>query len=188
MTRLGGLRLVRTEPLDTPTFFGLENLHFVDDDDQPVIRSVVRHPGAVVVVPIVGDHIVLIRQYRAAIDQLVLELPAGKLDVEGEPLADAASRECEEEIGYRPQQLTELISFFNSPGMTDEHTTVFVGEDLVHVGRTPIGPEEVNSEVVEVSIDEVGDLVASGVIDDAKSIIGLLAYLRSRHGTESTDA
>lgn len=183
LSTYGGLRFVRSEPIDTPTFFDLENLHFVDADDTEHVRSVVRHPGAVVVVPIDGDQVVLIRQYRAAIGQDVLELPAGKLDVEGEATDVAAARECEEEIGYRPARTDRLISFYNSPGMTDEHTTVFVADGLTYVGRTPIGPEEETSEVVRVAIDEVDGLIQSGEIDDAKSIIGLHAYLRYRHDT-----
>ena len=152
-----------------------------------MVRSVVRHPGAVVIVPIVSDCVVMIRQYRAAVDDDVLELPAGKLDVEGESLESAAIRECEEEIGYRPERMRQLVSFWNSPGFTDERMTVFVTEQLTRVGRNPIGPEEVASEVVEIPIGQIDAMLASGEIEDAKSMIGLMAYLQTQqHDTDST--
>ena len=177
----GGLRLIRTETLETDTFFEIENLHFEDNVGRPAIRSVVRHPGAVVVVPVHEGNILLIRQYRAAVDRELLELPAGKLDVEGEQLETAAARECAEEIGYRPTTLQRLVSFLNSPGFTDEASTVFVASGLEFVGREPDGPEEVFSEVVSVAVGEIGDLLLSGEIEDGKSLIGLMAYLQLLH-------
>lgn len=176
----GGLRFVRAEPIDTATFFDIENLHYVDSGGRPVVRSVVRHPGAVVVVPLLDDAVVMIRQFRVAAGRPLLELPAGKLDVAGEPLEEAARRECEEEIGYRPGRLRHLSAFWNSPGFTDEHTTVFLATDLEPVARAPHGPEEETSEVVVLPVDEIVDLLDSGGIDDGKSLIGLLAYLRSK--------
>ena len=179
----GGLRFTRSEALSTDAFFAVENLHYEDADGNPVVRSVVRHPGAVVVVPLLGESVVMIRQYRAAIDRMLLELPAGKLDVAGEALSAAASRECAEEIGYEPTVLTHLTSFWNSPGFTDEYTTVFLAEDLCHVGRRPHGAEEIASEVVEVPVADIGRLVGSGEIEDGKSLIGLMAYLQRHDGT-----
>ena len=82
------------------------------------------HPGAVVVVPVDADgNALLVRQYRVAAGRDLLEVPAGKRDVPGEPPEVTASRELEEEIGRRAGRLRLLCEFFNSPGFTDEHTS-----------------------------------------------------------------
>ena len=175
-----GLEFVRAEAVDSDTFFGIENLHYLDSEGHAVVRSVVRHPGVVVIVPISGQSIVMIRQYRASVDKMLLELPAGKLDVDGESRESAARRECEEEIGFRPGRLRELCSFLNSPGFTDEHATIYVGDGLVDVGRSPMGPEEVASVVVTVPIEEIRAMLDSGDITDGKTLIGLMAYLRTQ--------
>jgi nudix-type nucleoside diphosphatase (YffH/AdpP family) len=174
----GGLQFVRSVPIESDTFVDVENLYYTDADGNEVVRNVVRHMGAVVVVPIHDDNVVMIRQYRAAIDDGLVELPAGKLDVEGESLESAASRECIEEVGYKPGQLEYLTSFFNSPGFTDERTTVFVAENLTFVGRQPHGPEEVSSEVIEIPLASIPAMLIEGEITDAKSMIGLFAYLQ----------
>ena len=143
-------------------------------------REAVRHPGAVAVVAVVGDDVVLIRQYRAPVDAMVLELPAGKLDVPGEDPALAAGRELEEEIGYRPGTLEPLSSFFTGPGFTDEHMTVYLATDCVAVASNPHGPEEIAAEIVRLRIDELATYIASGEITDAKTLVGLLAFLQRR--------
>lgn len=139
----------------------------------------VRHPGAVAVVPVVDDAVVLIRQYRAPVDTSLLELPAGKLDVPGEDPEITAARELEEEIGYRPGSLALLATFFTGPGFTDEHMRVYVATGCTPTRRHPHGPEEQAAEIVHVPVGDLPALIAAGDVADAKTLVGLLAYLRS---------
>ncbi len=137
-------------------------------------REYVRHPGAVMVVPIVDGHVVMVRQYRAVIDQYLLEIPAGKRDVPGEEPATTAVRELKEEVGLAPGTLTELASFYNTPGFCDEFSYLFLATDCVDVGSDLQGAEEEDMTVEHVALDTVPGLIASGHLIDAKSIIGLL--------------
>lgn len=146
-------------------------------------RDVVHHPGAVSVVPVVdggsGPEVILVRQYRSAVDRELLEVPAGKRDVDGEPPEVTAARELEEEIGHKAGRLEKLAEFYNSPGFCDEHSTVFLGLDLVPTEPSFHGIEEHHMTVEQVPLAEVFALVAGGRITDAKTIIGLtLAHHR----------
>jgi ADP-ribose pyrophosphatase len=156
---------------------------FVGPDGFTFERDIVRHPGAVSVVAAEADrrHVILVRQYRAAVDTALLELPAGKLDVPGEPPEDCAARELAEEIGYRPGSLVELCQFLNSPGFSDERSWIYLGENLVRCDRDAQGVEERHLTLERVDLDELDDLIATGEILDAKTIIGLqLARSRLR--------
>jgi ADP-ribose pyrophosphatase len=138
-------------------------------------RDIVHHPGAVSVVPLVdeGSAVLLVRQYRAAIDRDLLEIPAGKRDVEGEPPELTARRELEEEVGMRAGRLELLAEFYNSPGFCDEHSYVFLALDLEQSATSAHSPEERHMTVERVALDDVPALIASGELVDAKSIIGL---------------
>ncbi len=137
-------------------------------------REVVRHPGAVAVVPVVGTSAVVIRQYRAAVGEAILEIPAGKCDVDGESPEATAHRELEEEIGMRAGRLRQLAEFYNSPGFCDEHSFLYLAQDLEPCTSAPQGVEERHLTVERIPLDEVPGLVASGAIIDAKTIIGLM--------------
>lgn len=138
-------------------------------------RQVVVHPGAVSVVPLLDDEtVIMIRQYRAAVGGDLLEIPAGKRDIDGEDAAATARRELAEEVGKAAGTLLRLAEFHNSPGFTDEHSVVFLATDLTDVPTERQGVEEDHLEVVAIALADVPDLVANGSIRDAKSIIGLL--------------
>ena len=143
-------------------------------------RDVVHHPGAVSVVPILDDgSVLLVRQYRAAIDGDLLEIPAGKRDVAGEPPEITARRELEEEVGMRAGRLELMARFYNSPGFCDEHSHVFIATELTPTDRRAHGPEEEHLTVHRVPLGETDGMIAEGIIVDAKTIIGLsLARLR----------
>ncbi|MBJ30825.1 MAG: ADP-ribose pyrophosphatase [Acidimicrobiaceae bacterium] len=145
-------------------------------------RDVVHHPGAVAVVPVDGDEVVLVRQYRPVLEREMLEIPAGKLDVPGEDLVDAARRELVEEAGYDTLELVELARFHNSIGFCDEHTTVFLASDLVSVEPKAVSVEEEYLTVERVPLDEVEGLIDDGTITDAKTVIGLLRALARLRG------
>ena len=148
---------------------------FVDPSGERFERDLVHHPGAVSVVPVLGDGetVLLVRQYRAAVDRELLEIPAGKRDVEGEDPEATALRELEEEVGMRAGQVTKLGEFYNSPGFCDEHSIVFLGLDLEPCESQAQGVEESHMTVERVPLDEVPRLIALGEVVDAKTIIGL---------------
>ena len=151
----------------------------------------VRHPGAVVAVPVVdgpsGPEAICVRQFRAAVRRDMLELPAGKLDVEGEDPEAAMVRELAEEIGRRPGRLVRLASFWNSPGFCTELTHVYLALDLEECEPLePAKAEERHMTIQTVPLAAVDGLVAGGEIADAKTIIGLCLadrWLRSGAGS-----
>jgi len=139
-------------------------------------RDIVHHPGAVIVVPLdeAGDEVVLVRQYRAPLDMELLELPAGKRDVKEEPLELTAGRELAEETGLEAGRLELIGHFYNSPGFSDEESWCFLARDLRPVPASRHGIEEEHMTVERHSFSGVGELVRSGEITDAKTIVGLL--------------
>ncbi len=148
-------------------------------DGETLTREVIRHPGAVVVVAVTDRRtFLLVRQYRAAVQDELLEVPAGKRDVEGEPPELTAERELAEEVGRRAGRLELLARFYNSPGFTDELTHLYLARDLAEVPTDRQGAEEQNMEVVEVPFDEVPSMIADGTLVDAKTIIGLTLALQ----------
>jgi ADP-ribose pyrophosphatase len=141
-------------------------------------REIVHHPGAVSVVPLRDDEtVVLVRQYRAALDRQLLEIPAGKRDVDGEAPETTANRELAEEVGLHAGRLVKLVEFFNSAGFSDEHSTVYLGTELEEVPSDRHGAEEQHMTIEHVPLNDVRALIARGEITDAKTIIGLLLAL-----------
>ncbi len=156
---------------------------FADPDGEEFERDIVRHPGAVSVVPLLdgGATVVLVRQYRSAIEGLLLEIPAGKLDVDGEAPEAAAARELEEEVGYRAGRLERLAEFYNSPGFSDEHSIIYAAADLEACELSAQGVEERHMSIEHVALVDVPAMIADGRLVDAKTIIGLtLVLLRQR--------
>lgn len=138
-------------------------------------RDIVHHPGAVSVVPLLDDgRVAMVRQYRSAIDALVLEIPAGKRDVEGEEPVITAHRELAEEVGYEADHMELLVEFYNSPGFCDEHSWSYLATGLHACALAPVGAEEEEMEIVHITLDDVPHLIASRDLVDAKSIIALL--------------
>ena len=144
-------------------------------------RDIVHHPGAVVVIPVTdAGTVLMVRQFRAAVSDDLLEIPAGKRDVAGEPTEVTAARELAEEVGRRPGNLELLATFYNSPGFCDEYTWLYLATDLEPVALDRQGAEEQLMTIEEIPLAEVPAMVAERRIIDAKSIIGLsLVALRS---------
>ncbi len=139
--------------------------------------EIITHPGAAAVVPMKDETtVVMIRQYRHAVGGFIYEIPAGKLHP-GEDPRECAVREVEEEIGYKVGNLEPLLSFFTTPGFTNEVIHIFLGKDL-QPGTQDLGADEV-LEVLEMPIDKAIALIKEGTIRDGKTIIGLqMAYLQ----------
>jgi len=131
------------------------------------------------VVPLHADGTVtLVRQYRSALDDDLLEIPAGRRDVDGEAPARTAARELAEEVGLEAGRLDLLGEFVNSAGFSDEHSFVFLGRDLVEVDTDLQGLEEQHMTVERIALADVPALIADRRLLDAKSIIGLLLTMR----------
>lgn len=137
-------------------------------------RDLVHHPGAVSVVPVDGEEAVLVRQYRAAVDREVLEIPAGKRDVAGEPPEVTAQRELIEEVGLRAGRMEKLAEFYNSIGFSDELSHVYLGTDLALASQDRQGEEEQHLTIERIRLDDVPGLIAGRELVDAKTVIGLL--------------
>jgi len=172
---LPGFRKVGEEVIYRGPLITVAKGTFVDPDGNEFERDLVHHPGAVSVVPIAdeGESVILVRQYRAAIDQDLLEIPAGKRDVDGEAPDVTARRELEEEVGMRAGRLEKLAEFYNTPGFCDERHWVFMALDLEACDLSAQGIEEEHMTVERIALDEVPALISSGTIIDAKTIIGL---------------
>lgn len=151
--------------------FKVQVLHRTDAGGVSRRREVVRHPGAVLIIPLLaGDRVVMIRNYRVAPGQTLWECPAGKLEPAEDPLA-AAHRELEEETGHRAGRVTKLGEFYTSPGFTDELMHAFLAQDLEFVGQKLEPGEEI--EVEPVDLDEAFAMAADGRLRDGKTIAGL---------------
>ena len=144
-------------------------------DGQTTQREVVAHRGAVAVVPFLDDNtILMVKQYRRAVDQVLLEIPAGTLEP-GEPSEDCARRELEEETGYTAGTLRRLIEQYLAPGYSSECLTVYEARELTPGAARPDTDEHL--EVVTIQASEAFGMISSGEIRDAKSIAGLLTAL-----------
>ena len=141
-------------------------------------RDFVQHPGAVAIVAVEDGHVYLVEQYRASLDRNMIEIPAGKLDVSGEPPIETARRELEEEIGRRAGSLEPLVGIHHSAGFCDEYGHMFLAEDLTEVPQRLEGPEEEDMTVLRVPMAEAIEMVADGRITDGKSMVGLLLVAR----------
>jgi ADP-ribose pyrophosphatase len=151
---------------------------FFAPDGSELHRDLVHHPGAVGVVPLHDDDTVtLIRQYRAAVDEDLLEIPAGLCDVVGESLEATAGRELAEEVGLAAGRLERLCEFYNSAGFCDELTHVFLATDLRAVDRGHQSVEEEHAVVEVVALADVPELIESARIRDAKTVVGLTLVL-----------
>ncbi|MGD9253914.1 MAG: NUDIX hydrolase [Holophagae bacterium] len=136
------------------------------------VREVVRHRGAAVMLPLLDTgEIVFVRQYRYPMGELLLELPAGKLDP-GESAETCARRELEEETGWRAGTMTSLGWFYTTPGFSDEILHAFFAGDLVAVEHAERDPDEI-IEIVTMSVDDALEACRNGAIRDSKTVAAL---------------
>jgi len=135
------------------------------------IREVLRHPGGAAVVPVLPDgDVLLVRQFRYPMQSCLLEFPAGKIDP-GETAEATAHRELAEEVGYTSSRLRKLAEFYTTPGFCDERLFLFLAEELTPCESVQDEDEEI--EVCRYSLDALPDLIKTGAIVDAKTIIGI---------------
>lgn len=155
--------------------FDFERLTMRSADGKELVRQSVRHPGAVVVLPILESggtkQVVLIRNWRISVEQWLYELPAGTLEA-GEDPGACAARELEEETGYAAATITPLCRFYTSPGMSNELMWAYAAGGLREVGQKLEADEWVT--VHPTPAEESLAMIDSGVLTDAKSILTLL--------------
>jgi ADP-ribose pyrophosphatase len=147
------------------------------DNGEVTVREYIRHPGGVAMVPVVDGNVILIRQFRISIERELIELPAGRLEPDEEPMSCAA-RELEEEIGYRAKRLIPLASYFASVGTSNERMYLFLALDLERTAQRLESDERI-SEVV-MPLEVVREKLAKQEFEDSKTLIGLremIAYL-----------
>jgi 8-oxo-dGTP pyrophosphatase MutT (NUDIX family) len=159
-------------------FIALERRSFRHEDGEDVEREIVTHPGAVGIVVLDGEDLWFVRQPREAVGVPdMLELPAGKLDEEGEDPLQTAKRELAEEIGKQAAEWEALGSFYTSVGFTDEEVHLYLATGISDVDERPAVEED---ERIDVEVRPVGALDALlGETKDAKTLIGLM-MLRER--------
>lgn len=148
---------------------------FEDSGADTFVRDVIRHPGAVMVVPVVdgGREVLMVRQYRVAVERDLLEIPAGRRDVEGEPPESTAHRELAEEVGMTAGRMEKLAEVFSSPGYSDEYSYLYLARDMQPCQSWADGPEEQHMTIETVAFDDLDRLIATAELVDAKSILGL---------------
>lgn len=137
-------------------------------------REIVNHPGAVAIIPITADgKLVLVEQYRKALERSIVEIPAGKLEP-GEKPEHTARRELEEETGYGCHELKYLQTFATSPGFADEVIHLFVAQDLYKINEKADLDEDEFVELLEVTVEEAEEMVKEQKIFDAKTAFAVL--------------
>jgi len=183
VTDAAAFEVVGTSHVGTFGFLGLERRTLTTPTGDTTERIVVTHPGAVAVVAIIEDEIVLIDQYRAAAGRVTTEIPAGKLDPSDTDKRVAAVRELREETGYEARTWKELTTMWSAVGFCDEQITIFLATDLSDGPRAPEGAEEQASTVRRMPFDEAVALVVSGELTDAKTIAGIMVADAHRRAT-----
>ena len=154
--------------------FRVEVLEYEDPERGPVRKDIVRHPGAVLVIPVDDDgRLVMIRNRRVSVGRWLVEFCAGKIEP-GEPPLDSARRELAEECGRDAGELVEVGRFLTSPGMSDEMMHVFEARSLSST-RQQLEPGE-DIEVLVMSVDQVESMIRDGSLDDGKTIAALYVW------------
>ena len=136
-------------------------------------REWIKHPGAAAVIPLLPDgNIILVKQFRYPIGQVTLEIPAGKLDAEGEDPLACANRELSEETGYTAGKIWKLTSIATTVGFSNEWIHIYAAEDLTPGKQHPDDDEFIN--YLKVPLNDAVKMVEEGKIFDSKSVIAIL--------------
>lgn len=136
-------------------------------------REIVEHPGSVAVIALTKDkEVLLVEQYRKSVEKVLLEIPAGKIEIDEEP-SETAKRELEEETGYRANNLEYLFEFYTSPGFTDERIYLFLAKDIEKI-TDDIGVGNEKLALKKMEYDELLKQIKRGQLMDSKTVLGML--------------
>lgn len=165
---------IATTPIYEGAVVDLRRSDYRRPDGTVVSREVIDHPGAVVIVPVEDDHLLMVRQPREAVEEYTLELPAGKLDRGEDPL-ECARRELAEEVGRAASSWRDLGGFYTAPAILTEFIHCFLATGLTPASGAAADEDEA-IEVVEWPLAELGRAIDE--VRDAKTLIGLLRLER----------
>lgn len=139
-------------------------------------REIIEHNGAAAILAINDENkLILVRQFRKAAEDFLLELPAGKIENNEDPLL-CAKRELKEETGYECESIEKICEFYTSPGFCTEKIHLYKASDLEETGISPDEDEFIELEYVD--IEDAKQMIFNGNIIDSKTIIGILSYLQ----------
>lgn len=177
-------QIIHRKTVHEGLLFDIERLLVPGEDGQEHAFEVLRHPGGVVIVPVLEDgRMLMIRNERVSVGQRLWELPAGKLEPNEDPKL-AAGRELEEETGYRAARLKKLGEFFTTPGFCDELLHVYVAEGLErHVQRLDASEDII---VEHIASDEAVRRASAGELKDAKTVAAILMWHVEQLKTHAT--
>lgn len=168
---------IRSEEIHRGRVFTVRRDTLRTADGKELVRDVVGHPGAVVVLAVDGDQLLFVRQYRYAAGESMLELVAGTCEPGEEPLV-TAGRELQEEAGFKAGRLTKIGEFFSAPGFCSELLHLYLAEELTP-SRLP-GDEDEEIEVERIRLGDAVRMCLTGQFRDAKTLAGVLLYAQSR--------
>lgn len=172
-------RIIDSKPAFKGGFLKVDKVDVILPNGHPAEREVIRHPGAVAVVALNDSgEVLLVRQYRTALERVTLEIPAGKLELGEDPLL-AAERELEEETGYSAMRLDYLMPVATAAGYSDELIHLYMATGLTGGAAHPDDDEFVAAEWV--SLDVLVDSVLDGRIEDSKTVVAALICDAMRH-------
>jgi ADP-ribose pyrophosphatase len=175
------VRILKSEVLYQGKVFSLKRDTVIEPGGVQVERDIIEHPGSVVVLPIFKDgRILLIRQYRHSVGEYLWELVAGRKEPKESPAA-GARRELVEETGYRAKRLRKLMRVVPTPGFVNEWMWIFAAEGLTEGAAQPEEDEKITPRIF--TLKEVEKMIERGTLRDAKSICGILYYMRFQKRT-----
>lgn len=170
------MKITKSKEVYRCSLFGVSEDEAADKTGWKMKRSVVRHRGSAVMMPVDDDNrVLLVRQYRLPANQLLWELPAGKID-EGESALQAAKRELGEETGLSAKKWKRLVSFYPSPGYIEERMTIFLATELTQGESHPMDDERI--ETRWFAKKELRTAIETNKILDGKTMIGFLHWAR----------
>src|ERR1700690_1987430 len=172
----GRAKLLKSKVLYTGKVFRLQRDTVIEPGGVQAERDVIVHPGSVVVMPVFADgRVLLIRQYRHSVGEFLWELVAGRKEPKESPIV-GARRELLEETGYTARRLRKLMHIIPTPGFVNEWMWIFAAEGLVEGMAQPEKDEKIEPKIF--TLKQIDRMIANGQLRDAKSICGLLYYMR----------
>ena len=171
-------RIIKSIPIYNGKIVNL-NRNLVELPNETLaFREIVKHQQGVCIIPVIGDEIIFVKQYRSGAEKVLLELPAGIVDKNESPL-DAAIRELKEETKYSSAKITYLGGYYSSPGFTNELVHLYLAEELFASSLDCDDDEFI--ELSKYNIKQIKRLLTSNTITDMKTALGLLMYLNSKN-------
>jgi ADP-ribose pyrophosphatase len=164
---------ISTKPIFEGRIISLQVDEVLLPNGETATREIIKHPGAVAVMALVDDKMLMVEQYRKPLEKSQVEIPAGKLDKGEEPI-EAAKRELEEETGYIAGTIRHVSSFYTSPGFADELLHLYVAENLTK-GNVSLDEDEF-LDCEAITLEEAETYIAENRISDAKTIMAVYAW------------